>query len=377
MKLTDTKLRQVKPRGKRIDLSDGNGLMLRVSPNGQKRWSVRYRFAGKQARLKIGTYPDLSLAQAREKLFAIKGRVASGYDPATDMRTESLTVGELYEAWLDHFCNDNYAQHTLLALKGTFDHHILPRWQYRDIAGLRSADLFLLLNQAAKRRGHVGGPGAARNVKKHLNKMVKWAKTQGLVEVNHFADVQPPYKYVERTRTPSLDEARHIVSQVKEYGTYPYGPFVRLAMLTGLRRGELAQAEWSWLEDGALAVPVEATKTKAATHVVPLTSQMRGVIDELPRWGAYLFTHNGKRPVANNWVRPMKKVRSYCHVEHFTLHDFRRSMATEMDRMGVRSMIIELCLGHTQPQLRRAYRKYSFFNQKLEALQKWNDALTA
>lgn len=377
MKLNDTKLRRITAQGQRIDLSDGNGLVLRVSPNGQKRWSVRYRFAHKQARIEIGTYPDVSLAQARARLYEIKGLLASGCDPALTFKTpEVLKVGDVYFTWLENFCRDHYTPSTYRAIQSTFTLHILPSWQGRDLRALRAADLFQLLTQAAQRNGRIGGPGAARDVKKHLNKMAKWARAQGLIDVNYFADVQAPYKYVERSRTPTLKEARQIFARLTECGTYPFGSFYRLLLLTGLRRKELALSEWSWLTQDALVIPREATKAKRMPHAVPLTRQMRAFIAKLPRMGPHLFTSNGLSPLSG-WTKALQKVRGYCDVPHFTPHDFRRAMATEMDRMRVPDTIIELCLGHTQPQLKRAYRTYSFFDEKKAALQKWNNAVSA
>lgn len=103
---------------------------------------------------------------------------------------------------------------------------------------------------------------------------------------------------------------------------------------------------------------------------------MRALIAKLPRMGPHLFTSNGLSPLSG-WTKALQKVRGYCDVPHFTPHDFRRAMATEMDRMRVPDTIIELCLGHTQPQLKRAYRTYTFFDEKKAALQKWNNAVSA
>ncbi len=264
---------------------------------------------------------------------------------------------------------------SLRAIRGTFEHHILPRWRDRNVTSLRATDLFLLLKRVAERRGHIGGPGAAHDVKKRLNRMAKLAQAQGLLEVNYFADVQAPYKYVERSRTPTLKEARQILARITEHDGYPYGPFFRLLLLAGLRRSELARTERAWLEDDVLVIPPEATKTKRAPHAVPLTEQMRGVIDELPLRGRHLFTSNGTAPLSG-WTKATDRMRAYCDAGHFTMHDFRRSMATEMGRMRIPGDIIERCLGHAQPQLQRAYRKYEYIEEKREALQRWNDALT-
>lgn len=380
MKLTDTQLRRWRPK-KRSELLDGNGLILRASPNGKRTWTVRYRFNGKRHRIEVGSYPDMSLAEARAKLAEIKIDIAAGHDPQLARLEDAVTFPEVYQAWLKH-CENVYSDLSLYTLELTYENHILPYWRTKIFGALRPKDLSALMNRALEiqgkqpgpGRGRRGGPGAARNVQKYANKMAKWARSQGLIEVNYFAGMQAPYTYVERTRTPTVEEVRHIMARMKEHIPYPYGPFVQLIALTGLRRGELKLAEWSWLEDDALVVPTEATKMKRAPHVIPLTDQMRALLEELPRWKAYLFAITGDKPLAG-WTAAMNKVRANCDVEHFVLHDFRRSMATEMGRLRVPGDVIERCLGHTQPQMQRAYRKYEYFDEKREAWQKWNDAL--
>ena len=97
MKLTDTQLRRWRPK-KRSELLDGNGLILRASPNGKRTWTVRYRFNGKRHRIEVGSYPDMSLAEARAKLAEIKIDIAAGHDPQLARLEDAVTFPEVYRS---------------------------------------------------------------------------------------------------------------------------------------------------------------------------------------------------------------------------------------------------------------------------------------
>lgn len=373
MKLTDTQLRRLRPK-ERVELRDGNGLILRASPAGGRRWSVVYRFGGKRRRVDVGSYPDVSLADARARLVEIKQEIAAGRDPATP-HFDSLTIAELYKTWREREAEPRMTRGTLRGVSSTFDVHVLPHWSDKEAAVLRAKDLAVLLARSAERRGKVGGPGAARNVKAYVGTMIRWACAQGLLEANRFAGVRAPYKYIERDRAPSVDEMRAIFKAAGEMG-WPYGPYFQMLVLTGVRRGELANAEWSWLDSDALVIPKQAMKIKTQMHTVPLTDHMRERFDSCPRLhgSQLIFTMFGRVPIAD-FHGKMARLRELAGIHDFTLHDFRRGMATEMDRLEVEPHIVEFCLAHIPPKIQRVYRKYQYFDQKLAALQKWNDAL--
>ncbi len=375
MKLSDTKIRRARAAGKRFNLSDGNGLVLRVTPTGQRTWVIVYRLSGKQTWLTVGTYPEMSLADARIRLLEVKQEVSAGRDPAAT-KSSAVTVNEIFEQYRNDVCA-GMAEGTQGKINGTFAHHVLPAWGSRHPDMLRALDLALLVRKAAQPRKHggrvVGGKGVSENVRKWVNHMWRWAKNQGLVETNPFADVPSTYKYTPRTRRLKLDEARAVWLALQDYGGYPFEYLFRLLMLTGARLGEIAQAKPNWLKTDALEIPATYTKTRAE-QLIPLTHQMRDVIASLPREGDYLFTTVGNRPVSG-FSTMRQRVRQLSGLD-FNPHDLRRTMATEMQRMGLQPHVIEACLGHTLPGVQGVYRLYMYYDEKLAALQMWNDMLT-
>ena len=160
---------------------------------------------------------------------------------------------------------------------------------------------------------------------------------------------------------------------------YPFGPMVRLLILTAQRRAEVAKLQRGWLlpDQQAFEVPVSQYKTRRS-QVVPLSSPALAIVEVLPRWNGgdfMLSTTAGQRPFSG-FSKAKARMDKLSEVEGWTLHDLRRSVATHMARLGVQQEHIERVLGHAIEGVAGTYNRYSYLPEKRAALDKWGQQWT-
>lgn len=416
--LTDTQLRNLKGNGERYELPDPGapGLALRVSAKGQKTWTVVYRvrgsgevsgervakLAGGKRRLTLGEYPSVGLADARAKAAEIKRLARSGIDAGdnTGNQEDSQTSVPVVAELIDRYVSDHLRRNGLRAGSNAEKQlrlHVSGAWSTKPVVSITRADLVLLLEkvripfEVEVRDGDKvelrkrGGPGAAAEVRKWTRAMFQFAVEAGLLPDNPFADVKNRDKQRSRDRVLSMPELAAVWEAAGAMG-YPWGPYYRLILLTGDRRGEWAKAQWHWLdgERERLEIPAAQYKTGKA-QVVPLSSQARAIIREMPRGdlGPFLFSSDGgATPVSGFSKAKARLERHLAKAGHgdmapWVVHDLRRSMATHMERIGVPPHVIEVCLGHVLKGVAGTYRHYGYLPQKTAALQDWADELLA
>ncbi|USA39877.1 site-specific integrase [Pelagerythrobacter marinus] len=190
-------------------------------------------------------------------------------------------------------------------------------------------------------------------------------------------------RYRSRQRVLSMEELARVWEAAGE-AAYPFGDLVRLIILTGQRRSEIANLQRSWLdeEDRAFEVPSSDYKTNR-DHVVPLSPQAWTLVQGLPRWneGDFMFsTTGGARPVSgfskakarlDGKIEKRGRKVGLDPIEPWTLHDLRRSVATHMARLGGQQDHIERVLGHVVSGVAGTYNRYSYLDEKRAALELW------
>jgi integrase len=162
---------------------------------------------------------------------------------------------------------------------------------------------------------------------------------------------------------------------------YPYGPLVRMLMLTGQRRDEIAAARWGEvdLEHGLLTIPPERMKGNVG-HVVPLTPKAIEILDGLPRFAAgdFVFAgQSGERPFSGFSKAKRRLDSEIGEIKPFTLHDLRRTVRTRLAELGVTPFVGELVIGHTQKGVHAVYDLHRYEEEKREALERWERRLLA
>ncbi|MFT3989014.1 tyrosine-type recombinase/integrase [Aestuariivirga sp.] len=410
MALSDSKLRNLRPNGKRFELPDRDGLSIRVSQRGVMSWTVTYRIrgagedvgsrrtklAGKKTRLTLGEYPTMSLADARQEAARIKLQARAGKPIRQDADTspEELTVKELFLRFQNEHIVRRHRANSSVA--GVLQRHMLPLLANRLISSLRRDDLVVVLESArlprlmkveGKNKKAVtvtrGGVGAAAHVRKWTVAMFQFAVESGLLASNPFSGVRNRDRQISRDRVLSMMELRSVWRAATAM-KYPWGPFFQLLMLTGDRRGEWANAQMHWLDErfSQLEIPSSSYKT-GKTHIVPLSHQASHIIRSLPKQehGPFIFsTTAGIRPVsgfskAKIELDGLVGRISGAAIKPWVVHDLRRSMATHMERLGIEPHVVEVCLGHALKGIASVYRHYSYLPEKRAALQLWADEL--
>jgi len=247
--------------------------------------------------------------------------------------------------------------------------HVVPVWRGKPIDQIDRATAHELLDDIAME----SGAGAAREVRKHVTKFFNWAVDRGLLVASPVAGMRrPELGYAPRERVLTMDELKAIWAAADKMG-YPFGPMVRLLILTAQRRAEIANLERGWLLKGQQAFEVPASHYKTdRPQVVPLSAPALAIVEALPQTSGdfLLSTTAGKVPVSG-FSKAKARIDKLSKVEGWTLHDLRRSAATHMARLGIPQEHIERVLGHAIERVAGTNNRYSYLDEKRAALDLW------
>jgi integrase len=392
-RLTDASVKRLPaPSGERVDYGDlaFPSLCLRVTGRVGQRperrtWTYTYRHNGKQRRLTLGHFPAMTLAQAREAAGKARQQVQAGTDPAAareEAKRQDTTVAAVAEDFVRlDLERRNRSPRYIVETRRIFKNHVLPRWGHRDIASITRRDIIALLDDImergtvstgadGKRRSLRGGPILANRALSAIRAMLNWCLRRGDVETTPATLVERPGEETTRERTLTAIEIRAIWNAAERLG-YPYGQFLKLAMLTGQRRKEVAEMRWDQID---LNTAIWTARTKGTkTNIVPLVPMAVEILQTLPRVAGtdFVFTMNGHGPVTG-FSRAKKLIDEVTpELAPWRNHDLRRTVATEMARIGVARFIIERVLNHADRSVTAVYDRHLYVDEKRQALEKW------
>ena len=226
-----------------------------------------------------------------------------------------------------------------------------------------------------------------------LSAFFVWCLRQGLTEHNPVIGTEQPKRTASRDRVLSDDELFALWRAATRAG-YPYGALVKMVMLTGGRLSEVARARWGEFDLPRALWTIPPARFKMnAVHLVPISPQLIALLNGLPRWprGDFLFSTTGKRPfngfgsaqaqlvrdVARTW-RALGRLRGVVtrgEMEHWTLHDIRRTVRTRLSELRVPERVAELVIGHAKKGLARVYDQHHYLPEMREALDAWGSKL--
>jgi integrase len=395
-KLTDlTVSRASAPDGGRLDLWDAAlpGFGLRVTESGAKSWVLMYRVAGRKRRMTLGTYPLYSLKAAREMAREALQRVGTGVDPALEKTATkaALPAPDTVENVVDEFIkryltSTGRSSQYIASTRASFNNHVLPRWRGRELRSITRRDVVQLLDAIVDE----GKPVAANRVLAAVRKLLNWSLQRGIIDTSPAARIEAPGAETERDRALSLEELGLVWRGTDAIG-YPFGAFVKLAILTAQRRNEVAGMRWKELDLGAALWTIPADRTKAGrAHLVPLSRQAVVLLEALPELGEHVFTtgrarrrtdldESERRDAPISGFSKAKTALDAAIVAHgpapapWTLHDLRRTASTEMARAGVPRFIVGRVLNHADQGVTRIYDRYEYLTEKRDALGAWGD----
>jgi len=394
MALTDIKVKNAKggitPEGKtttkRYKMGDSRGLYLEVAPNGGKWWRLKYRFDGKEKRLSLGVYPDVSLKEARNRRETLRRQVAEGIDPAEIRKAEK-------EIAADKNCFESVARewHTKFSANWTEDHaaRTLTRIQNdafpwigkRNINEITAPELLTVLRRVENR----GALETAHRINQICGQIFRYAIATGKAERDPAADLKGALPPTRTKHHASIIEPKKIGELIRAINGYS-GSFItstalKLSSLLFVRPGELRQAEWSEIDfdTNEWRIPAEKMKMRML-HIVPLSNQAITVLREiepLTGRGKYVFPSNRTvtRPMSNNTVNASLRRLGYTK-EEMTAHGFRSIASTLLNEQGWNRDAIERQLAHSEKDgVRAAYNYAQYLPERKEMMQAWADYL--
>lgn len=388
MQLTDLAIRRSKPKDKPYTLNDGNGLSLLIEPNGSKGWRLRYRFSGKAKLMSLGTYPNVALADARTARDEAKKLIAGGIDPAEVRKAKKREIEsrfgntfegiarEWYEKRFDRW-SPSYAEEMI----ETFEKDVFPYIGSRPIAEIKPMELLAVLSVLNDR----GATEKLRKVRQRCGEVFRYAVITGRAEYNPAPDLVSafaPHKkeHYAFLKTDELPEFFRILN------TYTGSLIVKLAMrlliLTGVRPGELRQAEWCEIDfdNRVWEVPKERMKMRRP-HCVPLSEQALNILEQLkPMTGHYQYIFPGRihhsKPMSEMAMNVL--IRRIGYAGRVTGHGFRHTMSTILHEQGYNTAWIETQLAHVDKNsIRGTYNHAQYLDGRREMLQWYADYMDA
>jgi integrase len=394
-KLTSIGVKKIKPPASgRDEYFDAlvPGLCLRVTNKGSKSWAVMYRLHGRLARHTIGKYPTFDVGDAREEARAALRQVERGEDPRAARAVRTAQKADTVEAVVDEFIEKHAKRHTRswAEAQRIFDHDVLPTitgadprpWRNRPIASIGQRDVIDLLERYEDR------PYMGNRVLAAVRKLFNWSASRAIVEsVPVFRGLAAP----ERRRDRPLTDTE-IKAIWNAAGGYPFGSVVRLLLLTGQRRSEVAGMKWSELDDPGnptlWTIPTERAKN-GVRHNVPLSPQAAALIASLPRQnGEFVFsTRGGNVPVSGFSKAKVGIDKAAGFLDEggqpiegkkpWRLHDLRHTCGTGLQSLRIPADVIGAVLNHKKAGVTSRYLHHDYAMEKRAALEAWANRIDA
>ena len=408
MPLTDTAIRKAMPGPKTRKLSDGKGLYLELSPAGGRWWRLKYRIAGVEKRISLGTYPETSLKAAREKMEEARALVAQGIDPSqarkaakqeaahqdeqAQREAQGLPLHGSFESvareWFDTR-KDEWAPTYAKKIFRRLEVDVFP-WLGRLPVPNITPPMVLDMLRKAENRGAIE---TAHRVLETCGQVFRFAVATGRIESNpardlkdalrkpmvqHFAAITDPQRFGELLR--AIDSYR---------GTPVVCAALRLMPLMLLRPGELRQAQWDELDLPAATWTVPAARMKrekvgkiyGKPHIVPLPRQAVAIFEALKpltEHSPYVFRgeRSAQRPMSDAAINAALRTLGFS-ADEVTGHGFRASARTMIvERLGIAESVVEAQLAHSvRDNLGRAYNRTEFMQERVRMMQQWADYL--
>jgi integrase len=388
--LTNTTVRNAKPRDKTYTLGDGDGMYLEVMPNGTKFWRMSYRQSnGKQNRLTFGKYPEVSLAEAREKRLAARKLLSQGTDPGKVRREEKEakaavtlhTFEAVARAWLSKTAADRAAS-TQNKNTAWLERNIFPVIGAFPISTIKPKDVLIALQRIEAR----GAIESAHKIKQLCGQVFRFAVASGLAERDMTADLRGALSAVPEAHYAAITEqeqAGKLLRSIDAYNGHAYAVVaLKLAPLVFVRPGELRTAEWSEIDLDAAEWRIPGSKMKMGQdHIVPLAAQavalLRG-LHAMTGHGKFVFpsVRTGERCMSENTINAALRSMGYSK-DVMTGHGFRAMARTIMDEvLGERVDLIEHQLAHAVKDPNgRAYNRTAHLPARRLMMQRWADYL--
>ena len=383
MSLTDTKIKNCKPKDKAYKVYDQKGLFIQITPAGNKIWRFKYPYAGKEKLLSIGQYPSIGLKDARAKANEARQLLAKGIDPAIEKKRVSNDKGHyLFESvairWADknRDWSESYRFDTLQRLKN----HVYPSIGNIHINKIQREDLIRCFNRIRSKDLHTS---TITKIHQHIRAVYLYAIAEGSCDRCLADDIKPllptgdPVQHRKALETAQIPD---FLRKLDNYGGQIETVIaLKLLTITGVRARNVFAAVWDEfdLDKAVWFVPSERMKMRRL-HITPLPRQTikdLRLLHSMTGHGRYLFP-NQQTPGGHMGENTLNEAISKFMGFDATAHGMRAVFSTHANECGYNPDAIEVQLAHTDINaVRAAYNRSKYWNERVEMVQQWADHL--
>lgn len=387
--LSDIQISKAKVKETDYKLADGYGLYLLVSKGGGKLWRFDYRFNGKRKLLAIGSYPTVTLADARERRENARKLLANGVDPGEFKKAQKQAEIAITEntfktialEWHVKFSETWSPSHSKTILE-RLNRDVFPWLGERPVSEIKAMDVLAVLRRIENR----GALETAHRIRTICGQVFRYAVATGRAEHDPTSDLKGALRPVKGKHHAALIDPQEVAGLLRAIDSFQGSLIVRsalkLAPMVFVRPGELRQMEWSEIdfESAQWNIPAEKMKMKQP-HIVPLSRQALAILEELkPKTGSGRFVfpspRTSLRPMSNNAILAALRRMGYA-TDEMTGHGFRAMARTILDEvLHFRPDYIEHQLAHAvRDPNGRAYNRTTHLEERRKMMQTWADYL--
>ena len=391
--LTEAKLKSIKTSGKIERFYDDRGLYLELSKAGGKLWRWKYRFDGKEKRLSLGAWPEVSLKEARERRDRARLALQDGVDPGLKNRKKAAATadGRTFESvareWVDGRVGVWSQRHAETVIDRLMA-NVYPEIGSMAIAAIGPVDVLRLVKKIESR----GAGEVAKRVLGICSQVFRFAVASQLAPSDPCRDLVGALAPRLKRNFAALttpEEAGEIMRRIDEYeGTAVVRAALVFSALTFCRPGPIRHAEWAEIDYDGRQWVIPAAKMKLAKemkfrkepHIVPLARQALDLLSKVHHFtgrGRYIFPNprNKDLPMSENAVNMAIRRMGYSQ-EEMTAHGFRSMASTLLNESGHRHDVIETQLAHTSAdKIRAIYNRAQYMDERRQLMQAWADTL--
>ena len=391
--LTDKQIKNIKPKEKDFKLSDGGGLYLLVTLSGGKHWKLKYYFDGKEKKLSLGTYPNITLLQARKLRDTYKSEIANGINPQAQKQIKKElqkiesdinlnTFEKLSREYLTKVKQDISEHHYIRTLKA-FERDCFKLIGSKPINDITSKDILEILQRMAKREAKESG----RKLFYSISKVFKWSIANNKADKNPTTDILLEEILGKKSKVnyPTITDnkgIRGLLLAIDSYqGEHTTKQALKLQAYTALRPFNIRNAEWVEIDIEAKQWSIPASKMKTKEDlIIPLTDSVIKILEDMKQYtfnDKYIF-HNPKTksPISDNTLLGAIRRLGYTK-EEFVPHGFRAMFSTiTHEKSDFKHEVIELQLAHSVGNsVSKAYNRAKYLNERVQLMQWWSDYL--
>lgn len=383
-----------KIRAKATTKTDRDGLVVRVTPKGKITYSLRYYYNNKQTRMDLGSYPLLSIKEARVEMLRLRKKLEQGHNPKVIRQLEKQAIIDaksikgLFELWYEAYCVKNKKAHH--EVKRSFEIHVFGRIGSLPAEKVTLHEWLDILEKLADKR-----PAIAERILVNAKQMLKYGLKRKLIPSNVLADIyakedlQIQKKSVDRSLS---DEEIKMLWVAVDHSriTEKNKLFVKLCLIYACRNGELRLSEKEHFDfkEKVWTIPPENHKLgkKSGKPLLrPITPAIEGFLKhafELSAGSKYVFTNDGSNDVMGhtapvalpyNIMQYLRRHEEY-ELKHFSMHDLRRTARTNFSTL-CDPHIAEVMLGHSLGGIWQTYDKHDYLDEQAKAYEAWCDRL--